>query len=309
MRNASLALVLLALSPEAFAQGDSRASLPRMADGRPDFHGVWSSDFMTGLERPDGVTGLVVAAADADAVLKKMTPEIPKVYDPEFDANPFPDVLLKVNGELRSSMLIKPDDGKLPFTSIAQANIKHFKRTFDNPEDRPGAERCTDSLNYPPMQIADEYIPHLFVQTPDAIVIATEDGDAGRIVRLGGPAAPAQIRSAAGQSRVRWDGATLVVETDRFAVSVPRGFVWRGETLITADSRVIERISLLSPDEMLYQFTVEDPSIYNAPWLAEYVMHRSPHNFYEYACHERNYGMTNILRAARVGRQQEKPKP
>jgi hypothetical protein len=264
---------------------------------------------MTGLERPDGIIGLVVAPADAEAVLKKIKPEISEVYDPEFNAHPFPNALLAMKGELRSSMLVKPDDGKLPYTSIAQASVEHFKRGFDNPEDRPGSERCTDSLNYPPLQIADEFIPHLFVQTPGAIVIATEDVDASRIVTLDGSVTPEPLRSLAGNSRGRWDGDTLVVETDHFAIADPRGFAWRGDALITADSRVVERFSLLSADEMLYQFTIEDPSLYKAPWLAEYVMRRSPQHFYEYACHEGNYGMTNILKAARVGRQEEKPKP
>jgi hypothetical protein len=299
---ASLTLAL-ALAPSALAQ------LPRTPDGRPDLQGVWSSHFMTGLERPDGITGLVVAPADADKVLKKIMPKIPEVYDPEFNAHPFPEALLDVKGELRSSMLITPEDGKLPFTAIARANVEHFKRGFDNPEDRPGAERCTDSLNYPPLQIADDFIPHLFVQTPGAIVIATEDVDAGRIITLGAPAAPEPLRTLAGSSRGRWEGDTLIVETDHFAIADPRGFAWRGDALVTADSRVIERFSLLSANEMLYQFTIEDPSLYKAPWLAEYVMRRSTHQLYEYACHEGNYGMANILSAARLGRQEEKPKP
>lgn len=298
----------MAMATLSAAHAQTPPTLPRTADGHPDLHGVWSSHFMTGLERPDGITGLVVAPTDVDKVLKKIVPEIPEVYDPEFDAHPFPNALLEIKGELRSSMLVMPDDGKLPYTSIAQAGIEHFKWSFDNPEDRPGAERCTDSLNYPPLQIADDFIPHLIVQTPGAIVIATEDVDAGRIITLGRPATPEPLRSLAGTSRGRWDGDTLVVDTDHFAIADPRGFAWRGDALITADSRVIERFSLLSADEILYQFTIEDPSLYKAPWLAEYVMRRSGQKLYEYACHEGNYGMANILRAARVGRQEEKPK-
>ncbi len=309
MRNCLPALALLALGPSALAQASSvTGELPRAPDGRPDLQGFWAADFMTSLERPEGVTGLVVAATDVAAVLKKMTPEVPAVYDPEFDFNPFPTTLLEVNGELRSSMLIKPDDGRLPYTSIAKASVEHFKRGFDNPEDRPGAERCVDSLNYPPFQIADDLIPHQVVQTPGAIVITTEDLDAARIIMLEGPATPEAVRSLAGTSRGRWEGDALVVETDHFAIADPRGFAWRGEALITADSRVIERFRLLSSDQILYQFTIEDPSLYKAPWLAEYVMRRSVHTVGEYACHEGNYAIANILRAARMGRQEEKPR-
>ena len=309
MRALLPALLLLATAP-AFAQ---TASIPRAPDGHPDLQGFWSSHFMTPLERPDDIKDLIVPRDQLATVLKKITPEIGEVFDPEIAFNPFPDALLEMNGELRSSMIIVPTDGKLPYTSLAKATMNHFKAVYDNPEDRPGAERCTESMNYAPYMINSELIPHQIVQTPANIVLTTEDLDPARIVALDGPHSssnvpPDTVRSLAGYARGKWDGDTLVVTTDHIRITDQRGVTWRGGAMATEDSRIIERFSLISADQLLYQFTIEDPSLYNKPWLGEYVMTRSLRPVWEYACHEGNHGIVGILTAARMGRQEEKPK-
>lgn len=297
-----LAAIAFSAAP-AFAQD---AAIPRTPDGKPDMQGFWSSHFMTPLERPEGITGLSVPRDKAAEALKEMTPDIGEVYDPELEFNPFPGALLEMNGELRSSLLTLPEDGLLPYTSLAKATMDHFKPEYDNPEDRPGAERCTDSLNYPPYLINTELIPHQIVQTPNAVVLITEDLDAARIVGLAGPIPADSVRTLAGHARGVWEGDTLVVTTSHIRITDRRGVSWRGDAMITEDSRIIERFRLLSANELLYQFTIEDPSLYKTPWLGEYVMTRSARPIYEYACHEGNHALYGILGAARLGKQETK---
>lgn len=297
------ALALLTAAP-ALAQ-----PIPRTPDGHPDLQGFWSSHFITPLERPEGIPDLVVPRDKAADAIKKMTPDPGEVFDPELSYNPFPDGLAEVNGDLRSSLVTTPADGMLPYTSLAKATMDHFKPLYDNPEERPGAERCTDSLNYPPFLTNSEFIPHQIVQTPSNIVLATEDLDPARIVSLDGPIPPDSVRSLAGYARGQWDGDTLVITTDHIAIQDKRGVTWRGDAMVTADSRIIERFSLIDANSLLYRFTVEDPSLYKTPWSAEYVMTRSARPVYEYACHENNHALYGILGAARLGRQEEKKTP
>ena len=296
-----LAAFALVASP-AFAQ----PALPRTPDGKPDLQGFWGAEFITPLERPDDFDTLVIPRDQAADAAKKMTPEIDEVTDPEIHYNPFPSNLLEMNGEFRSSILIAPADGKLPYTALALAAAKQSKSTFDNPENRPGAERCLDSLIHPPLRAISMLIPFQIVQTPTALAMTIEDIDPGRIITLNAPALPDVIRTRAGQSRGRWEGDTLVVETDHFAIGNPNGVAWRDAAMITADSRTVERFTLLAPDRILYQYTVEDASLYKQPWLAEYTLQRTQRPVHEYACHEGNHGIMNILLAARLGKQEEK---
>lgn len=307
MRMMCAALAVMAGS-QAQAQTSSSASILRTADGKPDLQGYWSAESLTPLERPDGFTTLVIPADQADAAVEKMTPKFGDVYDPELEYN-FPRTLMQMNGEYRSSLIVEPADGKLPFTALARATIARFNSNFDDPEMRPGPERCVDSFNHPPIRAVGHLVPYQFVQTPDALMIAAEDLDPARIVTIGDPRVPAAVRTRAGIAKGRWEGDTLIVETDHIDVTHPYGVLWRDAALVTEDSRIIERFRPLSADSMLYQFTVEDPSLYSAPWLAEYVFTRNPRPVYEYACHEGNHALTSILLAARMGRQEPPAKP
>ena len=233
-----------------------------------------------------------------------------EVYCPEFDSNPVPRALLKVNGDLRSSWLIEPADGKLPLTALAKAALEQDEPKFDDPENRPAPERCIDGLVNAPMAASSLMIPLQIVQTPGVMVLAMEDMEPLRIVSLTDPPQHEALRSRGGQSRGRWEDDTFVIETDSLSIADPGGLTWRGGAFVTTDSRVIERFRLLSADLLLYRFTIEDPSLYKAPWLAEYVLKRIASPVYEYACHEGNYAMTNILTAARLDRQKKPvPKP
>jgi hypothetical protein len=295
-------IILVAGALLALLCAPALAQVPRTADGRPDFQGLWLAETVTPMERGDDFKSLAIAPEDAADAARKMTQDPGEVYDPEFDTYNSTKIL-SVNGELRSSWIVKPGDGKLPLTKLANAAMGFERPRFDNPEERDVPERCLDSLAYPPIRAVGAIIPYLFVQTPDAFVIASEDMNPVRIVDLAGRPHPPVISSRSGDSNGRWDGDTLIIETDNFTATDPRGLLFRDSAPVSEGSRIIERLRLISPDKIHYQFTIEDPALYSAPWLAELTITRTKDVFLEYACHEGNSSMASILTAARLGRQ------
>lgn len=295
-------VVFALLAPAAHAQ-----DIPRTASGKPDFHGLWLAESVTPMERGDDFKSLTIATEDAADAVKKMTQDPGEVYDPEFDSYNSTKILT-VNGELRSSWIVTPPDGKLPLTKLANAAMGFERPRFDNPEERDIAERCLDGLAYAPIRAVAVLIPYVFVQTPDALVIAAEDMNPLRIVDLAGRPHPSVIKARSGDSNGRWEGDTLVIETDNFTATDPRGLLFRDSAPVSEGSRIVERMRLISPDEILYQFTIEDPALYSGPWLAELTIHRTKDVFLEYACHEGNSSMASILTAARLGKQKPEKK-
>jgi hypothetical protein len=296
---------------EAKAQQPTPYDPPRTVHGAPDMQGIWAAHFITPLERPDGVADLIVPPEKAPEVVAKLAEKPDGVYDPDADYF-IPDKLLKIGGELRSSWVVEPRDGRLPYTALAKLALKRAEElsetSFDNPEERPGGERCVASLGHPPMHAASIVIPYQIVQTPEAVIVATEDTDSARVIHLSGPRPPAVVRTRAGYSAGHWEGDTLVVETTHLAADGPSGALHRYLVVVGEGSRIIERFTLTSDTELLYQFTVEDSDLYNRPWRAEFILTRLNDHVYEYACHEGNRGMTSILTAARMDRQKPSKK-
>lgn len=281
----------------------------RTLAGAPDMQGVWSAHFITPLERAEGVEDLVAAPEQEAEIVGKLTYKPDGVYDPDEELFQ-PDRLMSLNGELRTSLIVEPRDGRLPYSTLAKLAKERarddFKFGYDNPEERPTMERCVSSFGHPPMHARNLVIPYQIVQTPEAVVIVTEDGDSARIVHIDGARPPDAIRTRAGHSIGQWDGDTLVVNTTHFAARDPSGALFRDAVLVTEGSRVTERLTPISDTQLLYQFSVEDPALYTRDWLAEFVLTRQEGRLYEYACHEGNSSMASILLAGRMGRQ---PKP
>lgn len=302
---AAIVLTALSLGQAAIAQ---TAVIPRTPDGKPDLQGIWHSGYMAPLERPDGFDALIVPPDQKDAAIAKMLEWYSEgeVYDPEADSNPVPPALLEIDGQLRSSQLVEPADGQLPLTSLARAVMDGDWPEYDQHEDRPPPERCLGGLAQAPMVSSHLFIPLKIVQTPAALVLAAEDFNPARIIAMTAGLPPDVMRSPDGHSRGRWEDDTLVVETIHFATpSPPGGLIWRGGAPVTADSRVVERFRMQAADRILYQFTIEDPSLYKSPWLAEFVLTRTDASFLEYACHEGNHAIINVLTAARLGLQDD----
>jgi hypothetical protein len=223
--------------------------------------------------------------------------------------------VVTVNGEKRSSIIIEPPDGRVPpmKPDAARRNAEYLRRAvspdasesaalgpasaYDNPESRPLAERCLlgfGSTSGPPT------LPNYFynnlkqiVQTKDHVMILVEMVHDARIIRMNQPHLPPTIRKWMGDSVGHWEKDTLVVETTNFTDKTQ--FRGSGENL-----KVTERITRTDPKTLLYRFTVEDPSTWDRPWTGEYNWASTDEQIYEYACHEGNYALENILRGARV---------
>ncbi len=223
----------------------------------------------------------------------------------------------QIDGQWRTSIITDPPNGRQPpLTPAARAQRASFAAFFrpntgtawwlendlnaagpyDDPEVRPHSERCLmgfGSTAGPPM------LPVLYnnhkriVQTRDTVMILVEMVHDARIIRMNQAHAPSEIRSWLGDSVGHWDGDTLVVDTTNFHDTPALGQASR-------NLHVVERFTRVDAETLLYHFTVDDPTVWTAPWSGEYVWPASENKVYEYACHEANYSFGGILRGARV---------
>jgi len=223
--------------------------------------------------------------------------------------------IIVIDGQKRSSILIDPPDGKVPpmkpearqrnarlraasvDPSAGEAAVSGPPGAFDGPESRPLAERCLLGFN---STAGPPALPNYFynnfkqiVQTRDTVMILNEMVHDARVVRIGGKHVPPTIRSWMGDSIGWWEGDTLVVDTTNFT----------GKTQFNGSSdqlHVVERIRRVDANTLLYRFTVEDPSTWERAWTGEYPWKATTDRLFEYACHEGNYAMTNMLKGARL---------
>ena len=317
-----LAIVLSFATEAAIAQtpvelqnaavpASAATAIPRTPEGRPNFQGVWSARFNpTTLERVPGATMLEVndeeAAKLSAGILERRKASRTVVYDPDDDTI-MAFNLPRVDGQWRTSLVTDPSDGKAPMTPAARDLIKkntdamrehgQGRSHAEGPEQLPLHERCLGGMGRAPLIAAPIEVLRQVVQTGDHLMILTETlfGEV-RIVGIDARPRPRAIISLAGDSTARWEGDELVVETTGLSATHAVMLV---NVVIGPDSKVVERLSFLSPDELLYRFTVVDPAYYSAPWSAEYSWRRTDQHPFEAACHEGNYGLTNILLGAR----------
>jgi len=301
--------VVVALGlPAAGAARPFRA--PCDAYGAPDLNGVWNNNALTRLQRAPGLLPLVVQPAEAAAAERKLMAG----YAPEGTAANVGGTqsewwdgahLARVDGELRTSWLVDPDDGQLPYTAEGKRRAAAFAKaqleSFDGPEARPVAgDRCllpSWGAMGPVMLNSPYNANYRFVQTRDQIAIMAENNDELRIIRIGAAHLPAQIRPWTGDSVGRWEKDTLVVETTNLRADAPLS---QAPFFFTAGARVVERFTRVSPTALKYEFTVEDPAIFARPWRAEMTFVATGATLYEFACHEGNYAMSNVLAGARA---------
>ncbi|MBK8839360.1 MAG: hypothetical protein IPO30_11880 [Hyphomonadaceae bacterium] len=279
--------------------------LPRTPDGRPDFQSaVWATNFFPVFEASPLAATLVVSETESKAFVDTMVKGI--MSHPEFNIDPEGHVIIGgtdglpiVRGERRSRLIVLPADGKVPLTPEAKKIASVSSDEKDDYEQRPSGERCLVLSGAPPAFVTISYNRLQFIQTRDHVVIHGENGDEARIIRFAADHSPAGPATWYGASIARWDGDTLIIETIR----QPQGEAIRGlfsKFLVNADAKVIERFTRLSQAELLYQFTVEDPKVYTAPWLAEYSFHASDTGMFPSPCHEHNYSLPNILLGQRM---------
>ncbi len=318
LRAAFALILLLAAGPSLGIPPAPAYRVPRAADGHPDFQGNWTNVTRTPLERTKAFTALAATPKEAadyiatiDARIANM-PVPPKPGEPP----PKPDVgqsewydpnvkLMQIDGQDRTSIITDPADGRLPYNIIglhaADDAGRRDEEEFDGPEDRAPDERClsaSGSALAPPM-LPPVYNAHYqVVQTPTVFAIHAEMIHDVRLISMGERHAGAAPRWL-GESSGRWDGDTLVVETlNQHPLSADR-FVSGRVLHLTPATRVTERLTRISAKQLRYTFTVEDPSIFTRPWSGETVFTATDEPIYEYACHEGNYALANILRGAR----------
>lgn len=277
--------------------------LPPTPWGDLDLQGIWSFATITPLERPvqhagrELLTGEEVAALNHDAQTR---------YDRRDGLTPEADVEGAYNqfwwdrgtSTGRTSLIVDPPDGRVPpLTPAAQANVDAInavrQRLPHGPEDRPSAERC---LQYRPLpRLPTGYNNHHQIfQTPGYVVILTEMIHNIRVIPLDGrPPLEQSIRPWNGDSRGHWDGDTLVVETTNF--SDKTDFMGSGANL-----HLVERFTRVNADTIDWRFTVDDPTTWERSWTAVLPFTKVPGPIFEYACHEGNYGLFNLLAAARA---------
>jgi hypothetical protein len=299
-------------------------AVPRTANGRPDLQGVWTNKTLTPLTRSREFAEIQTLTVEQVARLEGghqeyLTAEFAD-SDPTRGAgvgaqagddgntddgyNEFwKDLgtrIQRINGEYRSSIIIDPPNGQIPYAGDPRARFQRDPDApgpSDGPEGRPLAERCLlafGSHSGPPMLPVMYNNNYQFVQTDDYVMILAEMAHDARIIRLDRGEHLQDMDKWMGDSIGRWEGDTLVVETREF--NSQQSFRGASENL-----SVIERFSRVSDSEILYQFTVEDQDVFSQPFTGELMFNARPtrESMYEYACHEGNYALAGILAGAR----------
>ena len=291
---------------------------PRLNFGAPDLQGVYSIATVTMLERGEQFNGnLTITEEEAarigqtgDSYLEDLT-TTPSDGEPDVGGyNTFwmdpGERMATINGEIRTSILVEPENGRLPWAEGALRAIFGARASgpgeFAGPEARPLGERCLvgfGSSGGPPM------LPVLYnnhsqiVQTEDYVMIMAEMNHDARIIRMRGDE-HSDIPKWLGDSIGYYEEDTLVVETTNYHPQQSFRGALRHYFFLSPDAKVTERFTRVADETLLYQFTVEDPKVYATAWKGELPMNAVEDKIYEYACHEGNYALPGILAGARL---------
>ena len=313
-----LPLALVLITGHALAQSDGNWELPRTVDGHPDLQGVWENNTITPVERPElfgdkkfltdedveflnqRIAEIEAAGADAlfgEGVLQAAFSGEINSYDPS-TGNYDSQWMASRTIHRRTSQIIDPPNGQYPSRTeqaIAAAREQAEHRRLhpaDSWTDRALGERCL-SFGAPRLSSGYNSYWHI-VQSKKTVAIVQEMAHDVRIIPIvEKPHAPESIKLWLGDSRGWWEGDSLVIETTNYSEPSNSG----PDTVKKVN---IERLSRIGPNAMQYQFTSHDPGSYIASYTREIIFDKSPDKIYEYACHEGNYGMTNILSGHRA---------
>ena len=326
----------LGFGTAAFAQDDAPATwtptlvapsgwkVPRLADGKTNFEGIWTNKTVTPFERPTDLGDKAFFTREEAEAYVRRTLERSNRDNRTEDVN---DVLSAYNAfwwdsgtsllpNMRTSIVTNPPNGRIPPLTPQRRAALDAQREAQRvrceqpgcavansgqpaPADEPQAldlmTRCISFGTVVPMLPSAYNNNYQIAQAPGMVAINTEMvHQVRRIPTEPKPPLPANVRQWYGDPHGRWEGDTLVVETTNF-----KGEFFGRMAAADENLRVTERFTLTAPDLLLYQFTVEDPTAWAAPWGGEIPLTRIDGLLYEYACHEGNRGMQNILRAAR----------
>jgi len=305
----------------AFGQSKSRAkqwTAPRTVDGQPDLQGVWTNATITPFERPAQLAGKAFLTEQEAAEIEKQSAKS-KVDRPPAagDVGNYNQVWFdsgtKVVSTRQTSLVVDPPDGRVPVKPAAEAKRDYdLAHIGDSYEHMSVWDRCITRGVPGRMFPAGYNNAYQIVQSAGYVVIMSEMIHDARVIPIDGIAgrahAPAEVRSWDGDSRGRWDGNTLVVDTTNF-----NGKGWIATSAATGRIKgipesealhVIERFTRTDPGTIQYEVTIDDPNVYSKPWKVAIPLTRdAEYIVYEYACHEGNEAVENILRGARAKEQ------
>ena len=285
---------LVALRPDVARAG--QWTMPRTTWGDADFQdGTWNFATMTPLERPRGVEKADFTEAEAAAFEQQTAERQTATTNNGYD---WWDAGARHLDRRRTSLIVDPPDGRVPpLTLEAQRRSAPARQApqggAEGPEDFPLNTRCVWWQNAGPPMLPSPYNDNVqFVQTRDYVVISNENIHDARIVPMDGR--PHGVnRQWLGDSRGRWEGNTLVIDTTNFS---------RKTSLRGSDENlhIVERFTRTDADTIEYQFTAEDATVWTRPWTAALLLRRSNQMIYEFACHEGNFvSMKGLLQVAR----------
>jgi hypothetical protein len=348
VRSCLFAVAPAAIAGMLAAQSTRDSKIPRMPDGHPDLQGTYDLATLTPLERPRGqkatLTKEEVQKLETDSSARRSRGDAPLAADRgappvggvgrgggaggavggynSFWLDPGTTYTM-VDGQYRSSVVIDPPDGRIPIATpegqkrnvieysefgdraTGDPDLDRTPGAYDDPERRPLAERCLlgfGSTAGPPALNNGGYNNlHQIVQTSNSVMILTEMVHDVRIVRINGKHLPNTLRFWLGDSVGHWEGDTLVIDTTNFTDKTH----FRGAS---ENLHVVERLTRTGAHSLLYRFTVEDPATWSRAWTGEMTWALTDQHIYEYACHEANYAMGDILRGVRLREKEEAEK-
>jgi len=310
------------MAAPAWAQVASRDyAPPKTSWGAPDLQGYWTNTSLTGMERPERASGVTVSQREAELLARQHGLTAAGVQERSLSSvdeassrrlladgntsrgyNRFwmdPGAsYAQVKGEYRTAWVVDPADGMIPYREAQRARLQNV----DGPEVRPQSERCLMSFTRSAGPVLSNGLynnTYQIVQTPDAVMILTEMIHDVRVIPIGKTHGPAAIPKWGGDSVGWYEGDTLVVET----VNPHPG----QRSYISAAGKLTERFSRWSDGQVLYRFTVDDPTLYSRVWSGEMALNVSAQPPYEYACHEGNYALPAILAGARQMEREGRP--
>jgi hypothetical protein len=324
-RSFAIVSALVVAAAAASAQAPAKPSATswasaRTADGQPDLQGTWTNATLTPLQRPPELAGKEIFTAEEEAAFEQKRLQQNDVESGDDGQRGPADLARRAyNGAWfdrgthgvntrRTSLVVEPSDGRVPpMTAEGKKKFDEAHASFaahpaDGPENRPLSERCILFPNAGPPMLPEPYNNNYqIVQAPGFVTIMAEMVHDVRVVPLDGrPHLPADISQWKGDSRGRWEGNTLVIDTTNFAYNDKSRFGVAYDGFTDQNLHVTERFTRTGPSTIIYRATVDDPTIYTKPWTIETTLAKRAEPIYEYACHEGNYGMLGILSGERA---------
>jgi hypothetical protein len=319
-----LAAVLL-LVPASLAGQSSKWAPSRTPDGQPDLQGIWTNATITPFERPASIADKAFLEPAEIAALERRTleqraqaesaPRPQNARDPGNYNQFWMDSGTKVLPTGQTSLVVDPSNGRVPVRPSAEkVRDENLTRSFNDPEFMSVWDRCITRGVPGSIFPAGYNNAYQIMQMPGYVIILYEMIHDARIIPLDGrPHSPPAVRNWMGDSRGRWEGNTLVVDVTNYnskgwiASSAAGG---RIKGIPHTDRlHVVERFTRSGPDTIHYEATIDDPDIYTQPWKVAFPLTRDPnYQMFEYACHEGNQAVANILRGARVQEADGKPR-